>query len=75
MTGQTNLFDVPECEEFYSCVFEAACAQTGAQRQICEDTLKQVLQSSACADSSADLAAACAEVKANAASTYPQCAN
>jgi len=74
-SGQVNLFDVPECAEFYDCIFDAACAQAGAQQQVCVDIIKQGILSSACYPAGTDVATACEMTKADPqiAATYPQC--
>ena len=76
MAGQTNLFDSPECEDFFTCVYESACADAGAQEDLCIQTLKQVFQTMypACVPSG-DVESSCDMVKADpsVSSMYPEC--
>ena len=76
MAGQTNLFDSPECEDFFTCVYESACADAGAQEDLCIQTLKQVFQTTypACVPSG-DVESSCDMVKADpsVSSMYPEC--
>jgi hypothetical protein len=75
-SGSVCLFDVPECEEFFTCVFESACGQIPeAQRDMCISTFKQAFSQSACYPSETDLATACNMVKMDPsfATSYPDC--
>ncbi len=74
--GQVNLFDTPECEDFFNCIFDSACADAGAQQQFCIDLLKQAFSMSvaACAPAG-EAAAACEMAKADpqVMAQYPEC--
>jgi hypothetical protein len=76
MAGQTNLFESDECADFWACVYETACADAGAQQQLCIETLKQLFTTMypACV-ANADVATACDMVKADASigAQYPEC--
>jgi hypothetical protein len=76
MAGQTNLFESDECEDFFDCVYESACAMAGAQMQLCIETLKEAFETSypACVPT-ADVASSCDMIKSDAgvSSMYPEC--
>jgi hypothetical protein len=76
MTGQVNLWDTPECQEFFDCIFDAYCAMSGQQQELCVELLKQTIAMTAPAcGTPAEVMAACEQAKANTSLTamYPQC--
>lgn len=76
MAGQTNLYESAECEDFFDCIYESACAEAGAQQQLCIDTFKELLTTNypACVPN-ADVASTCDMVKSDASlgMQYPEC--
>jgi hypothetical protein len=75
-SGQTNLYESDECEPFFTCVFESACAMSGAQQQLCIDTLKTAFSTTypACVPT-ADVETTCDMIKSEASvgAQYPEC--
>jgi hypothetical protein len=76
MSGQVNLWDTPECQDFFDCIFDAYCATSGVEPALCVELLKQTISMTvpACG-TPAEVMAACDMAKADSmlAAMYPQC--
>ncbi|HEX6766773.1 MAG TPA: hypothetical protein VF103_14865 [Polyangiaceae bacterium] len=74
MDGQVDLLTDPNCEEFFTCYFEAICAAAGAQQAQCVEATKEALQmGGACVPTGTDVAMTCMQFKTLYGSAVPAC--